>query len=83
VCDHLPLGALGFALTLVGQAAVFTRVRARRRSVGAATLAAVAALPLAFLLSGGVSWLATDYPHFVVKDARSRLGIPAGPIRTR
>jgi hypothetical protein len=81
-CDDRRLGTLGFALTLAAQATAFALVRSRERSVGAATIAAVAALPLAVLLSGGVCWLATDYPHFVVKDARARLGIPPGPIRT-
>ena len=81
-CDDRRLGTAGFGLTLAAQAAAFALVRSRKRSVGAATVAAVAALPLAVLLSGGASWLATDYPHFVVKDARARLGIPPGPLRT-
>jgi len=42
----------------------------------------VAALPLAVVASAGACWLATDYPHFLVADARGRLRIPAGPLTT-
>jgi hypothetical protein len=81
-CDDLRLGAFGFSLTLGLQAAVFAAARRKQVSIAEATLASVLALPPAFLVSGGVSWLATDYPHFVVKDARGKLGVPAGPVRT-
>ena len=81
-CDHLGLGAFGLLLTLAGQGAVFALVRRRRGSVLAATLVAVIALPPAVLLSAGVSWLVTDYPHFLVENARGRLGVPAGPLAT-
>ena len=46
------------------------------------TMLVLVVLPLAFVLSAGVCWLATDYPHFLVEDARGRLGIPAGPLVT-
>ncbi len=81
-CDHPGLGTFGYLLTLAGQGAVFALVRRRRGSIAAATLAAVGALPLAILVSAGASWLATDYPHFLVKDARGMLRIPAGPLVT-
>jgi hypothetical protein len=81
-CENARLGTFGFSLTLAVQGAVFAIGRWRRLSVGPATLAALVVLPLAVLVSGGASWLATDYPHFLVKGARARLGIPAGPIRT-
>jgi hypothetical protein len=81
-CEDPLLGRTGFVFILALQAAAFVLARSRKLSVPAATLAAVAMLPVAVLLSGGASWLATDYPHFLVKDARTRLGVPAGPIRT-
>jgi len=80
-CEHRGLGTLGFALTLAGQGLVL-RLARRRVSVAAATLLAVLALPLAAVLSGSLAWLATDYPHFLLKDARARLGVPAGPLAT-
>ena len=81
-CDHPGLGTLGFLLTLVAQGGVFALVRRSKRSVLAATVMAVVVLPLAVVLSAGVCWLATDYPHFIVEGARGRLGIPAGPLVT-
>jgi hypothetical protein len=81
-CESPRLGAFGFLMTLGLQASVFAVARWRRVSVPSATLAAVVALPPAVLVSGGASWLATDYPHFVVKDARERLGVAPGPVRT-
>ncbi len=81
-CESRALGNLGFVLILGLQAAAFAFVRSKKKPVGTATLAALAALPLAVLVAGGVSWLATDYPHFVVEGMRERIGIPPGPIRT-
>jgi hypothetical protein len=81
-CDQPGLGTVGFLLTLAGQGTVFALVRRRKGSVLAATVVAVAALPLAVVSSAGVCWLATDYPHFLVADARGRLRIPAGPLTT-
>jgi hypothetical protein len=81
-CEDLRLGALGFGLTLALQAGAFVLVRSRTASLGSATIGALVALPLAVLVAAAVCWLVTDYPHLVAKDARSRLGIPAGPIRT-
>jgi hypothetical protein len=81
-CDDVRLGAFGYLATLGLQAAVFAVGRWRRVSIASSTLAAVVALPVAVLLAGGVTWLLTDYPHLVVKDARDRLGVPAGPVRT-
>jgi hypothetical protein len=81
-CDDLRVGTFGYVLMLGLQAAVFALARRKQVSIAGATLASVLALPVAGLVSGGASWLATDYPHFVVKDARARLGVPAGPIQT-
>ena len=81
-CDHRTLGTVGFLLTLAGQGAVFTVVLVKKRSVAAATALAVTALPLAVVFSAGVCWLATDYPHFLVENARAKLGVPAGPLVT-
>ena len=42
--------------------------------------AALVALPLLSVAGGALAWLPTDYPHFLAENARSRLGLPAGPI---
>jgi hypothetical protein len=81
-CDDLRLGTFGYLLTVVLQAAAFAVARRRPVSIIAATMVAVVALPLAMLVAGGASWLVTDYPHFVMEDARGRLGVPPGPVRT-
>ena len=47
------------------------------------TIVAIAALPLAALLAGALTFLLTDYPHFLLHDARARTGIPEGPVTTR
>lgn len=82
-CEHPALGAAGFGLTVAAQSLAFSLARRRGASAAASTAAAVAALPLAVLLAGGATWLVTDYPHFVVEDARQRLGLPPGPIASR
>jgi hypothetical protein len=79
-CEHWALGGLALLGIAGGQAMVF---RARRRS-GASPLSAVAAslaaLPVTVVATGALLWLPTDHPHFILRDARSRLGLPAGPI---
>ena len=82
-CEHAGLGALGFALLFAGQALTFALVRRHGGSVRTSTLGAVAALPVAAVLAGGVTFLLTDYPHFLVMGARERIGLPPGPISTR
>jgi hypothetical protein len=82
-CEHPGLGALGFALMFAGQALAFALLRRRGGSLRASTLRAVAALPLAALLAGGLTFLLSDYPHFLVLGARERIGLPPGPIGTR
>ena len=82
-CEHPGLGAMGFALLFAGQALAFALVRRHGGSVRASTLGAVAALPVAALLAGGLTFLLTDYPHFLVMGARERIGLPPGPIGTR
>jgi len=74
------VGTAGFGLTLAGPVVAYVLVRRRKAPVVTSTLAAVAAVPLAALLAGAATWLATDYPHFLVRDARARLGLPAGPL---
>jgi hypothetical protein len=81
-CEDPLLGGTGFVFILALQATAFVLARSRKLSVPAATFAGVAVLPVAVLLSGTASFLATDYPYFVWKDARARFGIPVGPIRT-
>jgi hypothetical protein len=44
-------------------------------------LASAASLPVVFTVAGFLGWLATDYPHFVVRDAREQIGLPNGPFR--
>jgi hypothetical protein len=67
--------------TIGAQALALLAVRRRRGSTLQGALAAVAVLPVGLALSGAATWLATDYPHFIVEDARARLGIPNGPLR--
>jgi len=44
-------------------------------------LASVASLPVVFTVASFLVWLATDYPHFVARDARGHIGLPNGPFR--
>ena len=81
-CEHEALGALAGAGTLGGQGLAFLAVRRRKGTATRSATAAVAALPISLLVSGAVAWLATDYPYFIVEDARARLGIPNGPLRS-
>ena len=52
----------------------------RRLGLLASASAALVALPLLSVGGGALAWLTTDYPHFLVHDARARLGLPAGPL---
>ena len=78
-CEHRALGGVAAALVLGGQLLVF-RLALGRLGLAGAAAAALIALPLASVLGGAIAWLPTDYPHFVVEDARARLGLPAGPF---
>jgi hypothetical protein len=78
-CEHRALGGVAAALMLGGQLLVFRRGLGRLGLAGAAA-AALVALPLVSVLAGAIAWLPTDYPHFLVHDARARLGLPAGPL---
>jgi hypothetical protein len=79
-CEHPALGGGVAAGTVGGPLAAFWGVRRRRGPLEGA-LAALLVLPISLAASGTLAWLATDYPHFVVEEARSRLGIPNGPLR--
>jgi hypothetical protein len=79
-CEHAGLGAAGILLTLAGEGLVYARTR-RRHGPWRAALAAAVALPVAMGLAAVLTWLPSDYPHLFVTDARSRLGLPPGPIR--
>jgi hypothetical protein len=80
-CEHWGLGAAALGVTLAGQAAVFGAVdRRTRRPALAGAAAALALFPL-LSLAAALTWLPTDYPHFLVRDARDRIGLPSGPIR--
>ena len=78
-CEHRVLGGASAAFIIGGQLLVFGRALRRLRLAAAAT-AALVVLPLMSVAVGALAWLATDYPHFLVQDARSRLGLPAGPL---
>ena len=49
--------------------------------MAAAGFAAALAFPLAALLSAFLTWLPTDYPHFLAREARRTLRLPDGPVR--
>lgn len=78
-CEHPALGAVASAVVFGGQLLVFGLVSSRASLLSAAA-AALVALPLLSVAGGALAWLPTDYPHFLAHDARSRLGLPAGPI---
>jgi hypothetical protein len=82
-CENSTLGAMGFGLMLAAQAGAWQLARRSGARPLASALVAVAALPLAALLAGALTFLLTDYPHFLVRDARGRAGIPDGPVTTR
>jgi len=81
LCEHSSLGNVAYAGTLLGQGLVLRALLRRGRSPLVAGIAASAALLPAVVLAGALVWLPTDYPHFLGENARSRLGLPAGPIR--
>ena len=79
-CEHPSLGTLGFVLTLALQAVAYVYVWGRSRSAISAGSAGLLALPAAAVLAAFLTWLPTDYPHFLAKGARPRLGLPNGPV---
>ena len=80
-CAHPPLGSAVVPLTLGGQWLVYRRARGRNLGPAAAAAVAAAALPLVVLPVAALLWLPTDYPHLLVPEARSRLGLPRGPLQ--
>jgi len=81
-CEHRALGAAVVACALGAQTLAFALARRRGRGRTLAAALALGAAPLAGLVAGALAWAATDYPHFLVRDARARLGLPRGPIPT-
>jgi hypothetical protein len=79
-CAHPVLGTAAVPLTLAGQWLVYRAARGRRLGAASAAAAAAASLPVVILPVAAVLWLPTDYPHFLIGEARARLGLPAGPI---
>ncbi len=79
-CEHPWLGTVSF-LFAIGLALGAFYWASRRGGSGwrASVVALVAFLP-ALVLAAGVTWLATDYPHWLARDARRTLSVPAGPI---
>lgn len=79
-CVHPTLSQACFALAL-GAAWVVQWRRARHGEghARAASWALAAWIAVAFA-SAALVWLASDYPHFVVLDARRLLHLPSGPL---
>jgi hypothetical protein len=80
-CEHRLLGAGAFAAIVAVQWSVFAVATRRGAKPARAALLAAVSLAAAGPLVGALAWTATDYPHFLVRDARQRLGLPAGPLR--
>ena len=80
-CEHAWLGTVGLVLTLVAQGLLYGTVFRRSRSAVTAGFAAALAFPAAALLAAFLTWLPTDYPHFLTHGLRATLGLPAGPLR--
>jgi len=80
-CEHAWLGMVGLFLTLAAQGLLYRAVFRRSRSEATSGFAAAFAFPPAALLAALLTWLPTDYPHFLALGARASLGLPAGPIR--
>ena len=81
-CEYPAIAAAVLGAILAGEAAVFVLARRREASRPRAALLALASFPVLGVVAGALAWLPTDYPHFLVLDARSRLGLPSGPIVT-
>jgi hypothetical protein len=80
-CEHPAIAGVVAAAILAAEAAAFALAR-RRWSRTRAALVALASFPVVGVVAGALAWLPTDYPHFLVLDARAKLGLPAGPIGT-
>jgi hypothetical protein len=61
--------------TLGGQAVVLAWRRRKGASPVGAAFSSAASLPLVIVVVGFLLWLPTDYPHFLLRDARSKLGL--------
>ena len=80
-CEHPALGVAAAIGICGGQALVFRRLRRRGWSEAAAGLGAAASFVVVAPLVTALAWAPTDYPHLFLRDARARLGLPAGPVR--
>jgi hypothetical protein len=79
-CEHYALGGVAGGAIFGGVCLVFWNARRRGQRPLIAAVAALAALPPLALAAGALVWIPTDYPHFLVRNTRERLGLPAGPI---
>jgi hypothetical protein len=79
-CEHQALGAAAGLGILGGQSLLFHRLRRRGFSVAASALGAAASFVVIAPLAAALLWIPTDYPHLFRHDARTRLGLPAGPV---
>jgi len=77
-CQHRALAGAVLGTILVAQAGAAWALRKRAPSRQAA--GALAAFPVAGVLASALAWLPTDYPHFLVLDARAKLHLGDGPI---
>ena len=79
-CEWASLGSVGGGLALAVPPLLVGVLRRRDVSATTAFLAGIVAIPLAAGTGAAVTWLATDYPHLVVDQARDRAGVPSGPL---
>lgn len=79
-CEHLALGGAALGAIYAGQWATLRALQRRGVSRWGAAAASLAMFAPLAVLAGALCWLPTDYPHFLVRDARQRLGLPEGPI---
>lgn len=79
-CEHRALGAIAGLAILGGECWVFQRLRQRGCSPIRAGLGAAASFTVIAPVTATLLWLPTDYPHLFLRDARTRFGLPAGPV---
>jgi len=77
-CEHRALGVAVLAGVLLTESAVAWATRKKPLATQGAAVAF--SLPVAGFVLSALAWLPTDYPHFVVLEARSMLHLPSGPI---
>jgi hypothetical protein len=79
-CEHPALGVVAMLAVFGGQWVILRALRRRGAGWSSAAAGSLAALVPLAVMAGALCWLPTDYPHFLARDARQRLGLPDGPI---